>query len=90
MALDISYDMFSDYLFPFDLKPGLHAIGRSGGRHASAEAGGFFGGKLLKRAPAWSPGLLIQTLHEERACHGYELIKTTGDRSGGLTVRARV
>ena len=84
--------MFYDHrLLMHDIEPRFHAIGRRGGRHRFQPGGrGFFGGTGggdlpgARRLGSADLQLLILALVEERACHGYELIKTIEERSGGF------
>jgi DNA-binding PadR family transcriptional regulator len=84
--------MFRDPLsFAHDLERCLHAIGRHGGRHHFGHGGrGFFGGAGggefpgARRLGSADLQLVILALLNERACHGYELIKTIEERSGGF------
>jgi DNA-binding PadR family transcriptional regulator len=78
-------------MFFHDLEARLYAIGRRGGRHRFGRRGrGFFGGAGggdfpgARRLGSADLQLLILALLEERACHGYELIKTIEERSGGF------
>jgi DNA-binding PadR family transcriptional regulator len=80
-----------DPLFIGDFAPRLFAVGRRGGRHLHGHGGrGFFGGPGggdlpgARRLGSADLQLLILALLEERAWHGYKLIKTIEERSGGF------
>ena len=69
----------------------VHAIGRHGHRHRFGHAGrGFMGGRgggdfpAARRLGSFDLQLVILSLLAERPAHGYELIKTLEERSGGF------
>jgi len=84
--------MFYDhFFFVRDVEPFFHAIRRRGGRHRLGHrGGGLFGGAGggdlpgARRLGSADLQLLILALLEKRACHGYELIKTIEEHSGGF------
>src|SRR5271155_6053618 len=83
--------MFTDRTFPKHMKPRLHPIGRHGGhRRFGRGGGGFFGGTggndlpPARRLGATDLQLLILALLDAQSSHGYELIKTIEERSGGF------
>jgi DNA-binding PadR family transcriptional regulator len=82
--------MFTDRIFSDDIAPRLHAVGRHGGhRRFGRGGGGFFGGSgggdlPSRRLGATDLQLLILALLEKQPSHGYELIKTIEERSGGF------
>jgi DNA-binding PadR family transcriptional regulator len=78
-------------MFIHDIEPPLCAISRRGGHHRFRHSGrGFFGGAgqedlpSARRLGSADLQLLILALIEEGARHGYELIKTIEERSGGF------
>src|ERR1700741_2643258 len=82
--------MFSDRHFFDRNPPRLHAVGRRGGHRRFGRGGGFFGGAgggdlpPSRRLAASDLQLLILALLEAQPSHGYELIKTIEERSGGF------
>lgn len=69
----------------------IHAIGRHGHRHRFGHGGrGFMGGRgagdfpAARRLGSFDLQLVILSLLAERPAHGYELIKTLEERSGGF------
>jgi DNA-binding PadR family transcriptional regulator len=69
----------------------VHAIGRHGHRHRFGHGGrGFMGGRgggdfpAARRLGSLDLQLVILLLLAERPAHGYELIKTIEERSGGF------
>jgi DNA-binding PadR family transcriptional regulator len=69
----------------------VHAIGRHGHRHRFGHGGrGFMGGRggsdfpAARRLGSLDLQLVILSLLAERPAHGYELIKTLEERSGGF------
>jgi DNA-binding PadR family transcriptional regulator len=83
--------MFTDRHTHDHFPPRLHAIGRRGGHRRFAHGrGGFFGGSgggdlpPSRRLGAADLQLMILALLEEQPSHGYELIKTIEERSGGF------
>jgi DNA-binding PadR family transcriptional regulator len=69
----------------------IHAIGRQRGRHGFGHGGfGFMGGRGSGDLPSGRKlssadlQLVILALLAERPAHGYELIKTLEERSGGF------
>src|SRR5580704_14972533 len=69
----------------------VHAIGRHGHRHRFGHGGrGFMGGRgggdfpAARRLGSVDLQLVILSLLAERPAHGYELIKTLEERSGGF------
>jgi len=86
----ISYDMFTDRYDHNRSTPHRHAMGRRGRhRHFGRGGGGFFGGSgggdlpPSRRLGAADLQLLILALLEAQPSHGYELIKTIEEHSGG-------
>ena len=69
----------------------IHGIGRHGHRHRFGHGGrGFMGGRsggdfpAARRLGSFDLQLVILSLLAERPAHGYELIKTLEERSGGF------
>jgi DNA-binding PadR family transcriptional regulator len=91
MSYDIVYDMFdNNYFEEFSARFG-RGIGRHGGRHGSRHGGhgfmaGFSGGDFPggRKLDAIDIQLVILALLAEHPAHGYELIKTVEERSGGF------
>jgi DNA-binding PadR family transcriptional regulator len=82
------YDQKSKYSLIAEL---LHAVGRHGRRHQFGRVGhGFMGGRRggdippARRLGSTDLQLVILALLAERPAHGYELIKTLEERSGGF------
>jgi DNA-binding PadR family transcriptional regulator len=82
---------YEDTLLMRDIEPRFHANGGRGGRHRFRPGGrGFFGGTGggdlpgARRLGSADLQLLILAFLEGRAYHGYELIKTIEERSGGF------
>lgn len=69
----------------------IHAVGRQRGRHGFSRGGsGFMGGRgggdfpSGRKLSSADLQLVILALLAERSAHGYELIKTLEERSGGF------
>ena len=84
----MTYDNFE---CDIHIEPWLYAMGHRGRRHHFARGGpGFFGGSGgrdfpgSRRLGSADLQLLILVLLEGQAAHGYELIKTIEERSGGF------
>jgi DNA-binding PadR family transcriptional regulator len=85
--------MFNDrHDFHHPLRHWIRAIGRHGGRHGFGPGGpGFFGGRGRgggpfggRRLGSAELQLVLLALLAEQPAHGYELIRTLEERSGGF------
>jgi DNA-binding PadR family transcriptional regulator len=89
MSYDIVYDMIEhNYFEEFSARFG-RGFGRHGGRHGFRHGGrGFGGGDFSggRKLDAIDIQLVILALLAEHPAHGYELIKTIEERSGGFYV----
>src|ERR1700685_4719294 len=87
MSYDMVYDMFENNYFEELSAPPGRSFGRHGGRHGFRHGSrGFGGGDFSggRKLDAIDIQLVILALLAEHPAHGYELIRTIEERSGGF------